>query len=64
MAIGSRRTWPIWSEMTAAVTSEPAAEPKKTPCVQLLASLTRGMVEGLRPPNNMASMGTPVGLPL
>ena len=47
--------------MTAAVTSEPAAEPMNTPWVQLFASFTSGMVEGRRPPKRMASIGTPVG---
>ena len=47
--------------MTAAVTSEPAAEPMNTPCVQLFASFTSGIVEGRRPPKRIASIGTPVG---
>ncbi len=47
--------------MTAAVTSEPAAEPMNTPWVQLLASFTSGMVLGRRPPKRIASIGTPVG---
>ena len=47
--------------MTAAVTSEPAAEPMNTPCVQSFASFTSGIVDGRRPPKRIASIGTPVG---
>ena len=50
-------------EMIAAVTSEPAAEPMKTPCAQSLAWFTSGIVEGRRPPKSIASSGTPMFLP-
>ena len=35
--------------------------PRRTPCFQLLASRTRGMVVGLLPPNKIAEIGTPAG---
>ena len=43
----------------AAVVSDLRAAPSMTPCCQLLASNTRGTPSGLRPPNTIASMGTP-----
>src|SRR5450759_219844 len=60
MAKGSRRSTPALPK-AAAVVSEPVEEPMKTPCSQLNAALTRGMVDGRRPPNRNASMGTPSG---
>ena len=43
----------------AAVVSDLSAAPVMTPCCQLNASYTRGTPMGRRPPNTMASMGTP-----
>ena len=36
-------------------------EPRKTPCVQSNASRTRGTIVARRPPNMIASIGTPAG---
>jgi len=47
--------------MAAAVVSEPHEEPRNTPCSQLKASFTSGIVLGRRPPNMMADKGTPSG---
>ena len=46
----------------AAVASERIDAPTKTPCFQSNASYTSGTPCGRRPPNKMASMGTPRGL--
>src|SRR4029079_3368202 len=45
----------------AAVFSEAMIEPKNVPCCQLLASVTSGTTDARRPPNKMASIGTPLG---
>src|SRR2546425_6188257 len=60
MANGSRRSTPAWPR-AAAVVSEPQADPKNTPCSQLNASFTSGIVLGRRPPNRIAESGTPSG---
>src|SRR5207249_11759303 len=60
MANGSRRSTPAWPS-AAAVVSDPQAEPRKTPCSQLNASFTSGIVLGRRPPNRIAESGTPSG---
>src|SRR5262249_1340790 len=60
MAMGSRRNWPTLPA-AAAVVSLLAVAPRKVPCCQLNASVTRGTTPARRPPNRMASMGTPFG---
>src|SRR3954463_4242731 len=60
IAIGSRRTTPTWPT-AAAVVSELKVAPMNVPCVQSRASVTSGIVVGRRPPNRMASIGTPRG---
>src|ERR1044071_5602360 len=45
----------------AAVFSQAMIEPKKVPCCPSLASVTHGTTEARRPPNKMASIGTPLG---
>ncbi len=60
MANGSKRSLPT-SPNAAAVVSELMIEPMKTPCVQSNASRTRGTTVDRRPPNMIASMGTPAG---
>ena len=45
----------------AAVFSEPITEPRKTPCSQSSASVTSGTTVERRPPNSIASIGTPAG---
>src|SRR6185312_12629038 len=45
----------------AAVFSEPHEEPMNTPCSQLNASFTSGIVLGRLPPNKIADNGTPSG---
>src|SRR5690242_20808037 len=60
MAIGSRRTRP-WPPTAAAVISEPIVAPMYTPCVQLNAWYTSGMLLARRPPNINALIGTPFG---
>src|SRR5579883_2960140 len=45
----------------AAVVSLLAVAPRKVPCCQWKASVTRGTMPARRPPNRMASMGTPPG---
>src|SRR6266403_968173 len=60
MAKGSRRNTPAWP-MAAAVVSEPQDEPMKTPCSQLKAPFTRGIVLGRLPPKITADNGTPAG---
>src|SRR5260370_7024129 len=60
MALGSRRSWPTFP-VIAAVVSLLAVEPKNVPCCQLKASITSGMTPARRPPNRMASIGTPLG---
>src|SRR3954463_14977033 len=60
IAIGSRRTTPTWPT-AAAVVSEESVAPRYTPCTQSRASVTSGIVVLRRPPNRIASIGTPRG---
>ncbi len=60
MAMGSRRTTPTWP-VAAAVVSEAAEAPTKTPWLQSLDWYTSGAREARRPPKRMAEMGTPPG---
>src|SRR5688500_2985268 len=62
MAIGSRRTTPT-APVAAAVVSEPMVAPTYTPCIQLNAWNTSGMVRLRRPPKMIAFTGTPLGSP-
>src|SRR5580765_8176534 len=60
IAIGSKRslpTAPCW----AAVVSLAMIEPRKTPCSQSKAWVTRGTVVRRRPPKRIALIGTPAG---
>ncbi|CAB4673399.1 unannotated protein [freshwater metagenome] len=45
----------------AAVISDDTAEPTNTPLFQSNDSVTSGTVVSRRPPNNIASIGTPAG---
>src|SRR5664279_4868893 len=60
MAIGSRRTTPT-APVAAAVVSLLVVAPRKTPCAQSRASVTSGTTALRRPPNRIASIGTPFG---
>src|SRR5215471_1490353 len=60
MAIGSRRNCPTLPA-AAAVVSLLAVAPRNVPCCQLKDSVTRGTIPARRPPNRMASIGTPLG---
>src|SRR6267142_5904301 len=60
IAIGSRRSCPTLPA-AAAVVSLLTVAPRKVPCCQLKASVTRGTIPARRPPNRIASMGTPLG---
>src|SRR5438874_232586 len=60
IAKGSRRNTPACPR-AAAVVSDPQDEPMNTPCSQLKASFTNGIVLGRRPPKMMADKGTPRG---
>src|SRR6266571_5104970 len=60
IAIGSRRNWPTLPA-AAAVVSLLAVAPKNVPCCQLNASVTSGTIPARRPPNRIASIGTPFG---
>src|SRR5271169_159871 len=60
MAMGSRRSCPTLPA-AAAVVSLLAVEPRKVPCCQSKASVTSGTMLARRPPNSMASIGTPLG---
>src|SRR5580692_2732356 len=60
MAMGSRRSSPTLPAI-AAVVSLLAVAPRKVPCCQLKDSVTNGTMPARRPPNKMASMGTPLG---
>src|SRR5919112_3366040 len=60
IAIGSRRTTPT-SPVAAAVVSDDKVAPMNVPCTQSRDSVTSGMVVLRRPPNKMASIGTPFG---
>jgi hypothetical protein len=50
------------SPEAAAVVSEDMIEPMNTPCCQSNASRTSGTTVARRPPNKIASIGTPAGL--
>src|SRR5208282_5221275 len=58
--MGSRRNCPTLP-VIAAVVSLLAVAPKKVPCCQLKASVTRGTIPARLPPNRIASIGTPFG---
>src|SRR5581483_7158763 len=58
--MGSRRNCPTLPA-AAAVVSLLAVAPRKVPCCQVKASVTRGTTLARRPPNRMASIGTPRG---
>src|SRR5919106_4935364 len=60
IAIGSKRSVPTSPEAEAVVSTDIVA-PRKTPCSQSNASLTRGTTVARRPPNKNASIGTPAG---
>src|SRR5476649_2453723 len=60
MENGSRRKIPV-CPIAEAVVSEPQVEPRNTPASQSKASLTSGIVFGLRPPNKIAESGMPSG---
>src|SRR6201991_3748126 len=60
MAKGSRRSSPTLFS-AAAVPSDATFEARKTPWRQSKASVTSGTAEARRPPNRMASIGTPLG---
>src|SRR5512140_2949932 len=60
MAMGSRRTCPA-GPTAAAVISEPIVAPTYTPCTQLKAWKTSGIVSPRRPPKIIALIGTPRG---
>src|SRR5438093_44620 len=60
IANGSKRSFPI-APAAAAVVSEDMIEPRKTPCFQSKASRTSGTTVDRRPPNSIASIGTPAG---
>src|SRR5919202_1433951 len=58
--IGSRRTTPTWPTAAAGVSDDSVA-PRYTPCTQSRAWVTSGIVVLRRPPNMIASIGTPRG---
>src|SRR5947209_5164914 len=58
--IGSKRGSPTFP-VAAAVSSEDMIEPRSPPCSQSLASMTSGTTVARRPPNSIASIGTPAG---
>src|SRR5581483_12418302 len=58
--MGSRRSCPTFPA-AAAVVSLLAVAPRKVPCCQLKASVTSGTTPARRPPNRIASIGTPFG---
>src|SRR5580704_81035 len=60
IAIGSRRSCPTLPA-AAAVVSLAAVAPRNVPCCQLNASVTSGTTPPRRPPNKIASIGTPLG---
>src|SRR5215472_7021080 len=60
MAMGSRRNWPTFPA-EAAVVSLLAVAPRNVPCCQSKASFTSGTTLARRPPNKIASIGTPFG---
>src|SRR5919204_1992795 len=60
IANGSKRSSPT-VPAAAAVFSEDMLAPRNTPCSQSVASVTSGTTVERRPPNMIASMGTPAG---
>ena len=60
IAIGSKRSSPTWPA-AAAVVSALIVAPRNTPCCQSNASRTSGTTVARRPPNRIASIGTPAG---
>src|SRR6516162_33954 len=60
IAIGSRRSWPTFPA-AAAVVSLLVVAPRNVPCCQLNDSVTSGTMLARRPPNRIASIGTPFG---
>ena len=60
MANGSRRRFPT-TPVAAAVVSEDMMAPRKTPWSQIRDWKTRGITLARRPPNRIASIGTPAG---
>src|SRR2546426_10463991 len=60
IAIGSRRSCQTLPA-AAAVVSLLAVAPRNDPCSQLKASIASGTIPARRPPNKIASMGTPLG---
>ncbi len=60
IANGSKRSSPT-VPAAAAVFSELITEPRNTPCSQSNASVTSGTTVERRPPNSIASIGTPAG---
>src|ERR1700745_3237436 len=60
IAIGSRLSCPTFPA-AAAVVSLLAVAPRKVPCCQSNASVTSGTIPARRPPNRIASIGTPFG---
>src|SRR5437867_6130457 len=60
MAMGSRRSRPTLPA-AAAVVSLLAVDARKVPCCQSKDSVTSGTTLPRRPPNKMASIGTPFG---
>src|SRR5919112_289004 len=60
IAIGSRRSSPTLFS-AAAVPSDATLLARKTPCCQSKDSVTSGTLDARRPPNRIASIGTPLG---
>src|SRR5215510_6669807 len=60
MAMGSRRSWPTLPA-AAAVVSLLVVAPRNVPCAQSNDSVTSGTTLARRPPNKIASIGTPFG---
>src|SRR3954449_4503164 len=60
IANGSNRSFPT-SPAAAAVVSDDIIAPVNTPCSQSNASRTSGTTVERRPPNSIASIGTPFG---
>src|SRR5437764_3225098 len=60
IAIGSRRNCPTLPA-AAAVVSLLVVAPRNVPCCQLKDSVTSGTLVARRPPNRIASIGTPLG---
>src|SRR2546423_8574919 len=60
LAMVSRLNWPTFPA-AAAVVSLLVVAPRNVPCCQSKDSVTRGTTLARRPPNRMASTGTPLG---